>query len=338
MSLTRMRVSNFTVFDSLEISLSEGINIFVGENGTGKTHVMKLLYAAAQAARKDIAFSHKVVRLFLPDDLKISRLARRASGSVNASVAVFSDADSIKLTFGHKTKKWEAKVFGEKDWERHFSDSISTFIPAKEILSNARNLESAVAKGNVDFDDTYIDIIAAAKIDVSGGTDPARRRRYLKVLRNITQSKVTVNEERFYLMPGNAKLEFPLVSEGIRKIALLWQLIKNGTLERGSILFWDEPEANINPIHIPIIVDMLLKLQQDGVQIFIATHDYVLAKYFEVKCTQDTNLQFYSLYFDRNTVKCEQNMTFSGLGHNPIMTAYNKLLDDVYSEIRGTPE
>ena len=78
---------------------------------------------------------------------------------------------------------------------------------------------------------------------------------------------------------GSSKVEFNLVAEGIRKIALLWQLMKNGTLEKGSVLFWDEPEANINPLHIPLIVDMLLELQQGGVQIFISTHDYILSKY-----------------------------------------------------------
>ena len=38
------------------------------------------------------------------------------------------------------------------------------------------------------------------------------------------------------MKPGTqAKLEFNLVAEGLRKIALLWQLIKNGTLEKGSV-------------------------------------------------------------------------------------------------------
>lgn len=45
------------------------------------------------------------------------------------------------------------------------------FIPAKEILSNAWNLDAAVKMGNVEFDDTYLDIIAAAKIDISRGVD-----------------------------------------------------------------------------------------------------------------------------------------------------------------------
>ena len=41
----------------------------------------------------------------------------------------------------------------------------------------------------------------------------------------------------------------------MRKIAHSWQLIKNGTLEKGSVLFWDKPEANINPRNIPAVVE-----------------------------------------------------------------------------------
>ena len=55
------------------------------------------------------------------------------------------------------------------------------FIPAKEILSNAWNLDAAVKMGNVEFDDTYLDIIAAAKIDISRGVDSTVRKKYLDI-------------------------------------------------------------------------------------------------------------------------------------------------------------
>ena len=136
--------------------------------------------------------------------------------------------------------------------------------------------------GNVEFDDTFLDIIAAAKVDISRGMDSAVKKKYLNVLQKISDGKVTLYEDRFYLKPGTqAKLEFNLVAEGIRKIALLWQLIKNGTLEKGSVLFWDEPEANINPKYIPVLAELLIMLESEGVQIFVSTHDYFLHKYNE---------------------------------------------------------
>ena len=106
--------------------------------------------------------------------------------------------------------------------------------------------------------------------------------------------------------------------------------MKNGTLERGSILFWDEPEANINPIHLSIIAEILLTLQRNGVQVFISTHDYILAKYIEIRSKSEDNVAFFSFYSEDETVKCEESQKFSQLKNNPIMSAFDALLDEVY--------
>ncbi|MEF9960981.1 MAG: AAA family ATPase [Niameybacter sp.] len=336
MGIKQIKLQNFTVFQDIDLQFSKGINIFIGENGTGKTHIMKVLYSACQAVKPNVSFSHKVVRVFKPDSLCIGRLVRRKVGNGECKLQVYSDTSAIIMSFSNKTKKWDAHIKGEEKWEKQMEDLTSTFIPAKEILSNAWNFEAAVDKNNVDFDDTYLDIITSAKIDISRGPDSSDRKKYLEILQKITTGKVTVEKDKFYLKPGTqAKIEFNLVAEGIRKIALLWQLIKNGTLEKGAILFWDEPEANINPIHIPMLVEMLIELQRNGVQVFISTHDYILAKYFEIKKSEDDELLFYSLYEENGSAQCEKSTRFSTLNHNVVTDSFNKLLDEVYFKNYG---
>lgn len=307
----------------------------LGENGIGKTHIMKVLYAACQSSRHDVSFSQKTVMVFRPDGSSLGRLVSRKKGEGHtARVMVVSNTSKIGMSFTNKTKKWDAKLVGEEQWEKQMSDLTSVFIPAKEILSNAWNLESAVKMGNVEFDDTYLDIIAAAKVDISKGADSAERKKYLNLLQKISMGKVTISDERFYLKPNTqAKLEFNLVAEGLRKIALVWQLIKNGTLEKGSVLFWDEPEANVNPKYIPILVELLLMLQKEGVQIFISTHDYFLSKYMEVKRTAEDSVQYCSFYYDEGengNVACEIANSFDLLEHNAIMETFRQLyLDEI---------
>lgn len=80
MTITKIALENFTAFAHVQIPFSPGINVFIGENGTGKTHVMKVLYSACQAVRIDVSFSQKLVKVFKPDQLKISRLTRRGRG------------------------------------------------------------------------------------------------------------------------------------------------------------------------------------------------------------------------------------------------------------------
>lgn len=330
MPLTKINIENFTVFDDITMPFCKGLNVFVGENGMGKTHVMKLAYAACQAAKHDVSFPQKTTMLFRPDQSSIGRLvSRNKNGSDVSNVLVEADVAKIGMEFSKKTKKWDAKVTTAEKWEEQMNEFTSVFIPAKEILSNAWNLDAAVKMGNVEFDDTYLDIIAAAKIDISKGDNSTTRKKFMKTLQEISSGKVTLYNDRFYLKQGTqARLEFNLVAEGLRKIALLWQLINNGTLDKGSVLFWDEPEANINPKYIPILAELLILLESEGVQLFVSTHDYFLAKYLEVKREKESNIQYISLYKDNEKVQCETASKFELLEHNAIMDTFRQLYRD----------
>ena len=42
MKYTNVSVHNYTVFDDHDFDFCDGINVLLGKNGTGKTHLMKL--------------------------------------------------------------------------------------------------------------------------------------------------------------------------------------------------------------------------------------------------------------------------------------------------------
>ena len=351
MFIQKISLKNITVFDTLDMQFSDGINVFIGPNGVGKTHLLKILYSACCAADPKVSFSNKIVTCFAPDKHRISRLVRRKQGNNDASIDITSknekigkllsnsktfNSKTLSASFSNKTSKWDAEVAGEEGWEKQREGLSSVFIPAKEILSHSYNLNAAVAMNNVSFDDTYLDVINAAKIKVSSGKDAAIKKTLLSQIEAIIEGKVFFDKERdeFYLKHGNTKIEFNLVAEGIRKIALLWQLVKNGVLVSGSVLFWDEPEANINPIHIPIIAEILLNLQQNGVQIFISTHDYFLNKYLEVKRQTSDKVMFHSFFYDEDhTVAVESAPHFKELTHNSILDTFINLYQEEIDKV-----
>jgi recombinational DNA repair ATPase RecF len=57
---SKIRFDNFTVFETLDIALSPGVNIFIGENGTGKTHILKTLYCACDITKSKKTFAEKI--------------------------------------------------------------------------------------------------------------------------------------------------------------------------------------------------------------------------------------------------------------------------------------
>ena len=46
MKIDRLRATNFMIFNNVDINFSPNINIISGENSTGKTALLKLLYAS----------------------------------------------------------------------------------------------------------------------------------------------------------------------------------------------------------------------------------------------------------------------------------------------------
>jgi ABC-type branched-subunit amino acid transport system ATPase component len=64
--LTKICCNKFTAFDDLSLDLSPGIDVFVGTNGTGKTHLMKLGYAACDITKSKVSFAEKTEPSFPP--------------------------------------------------------------------------------------------------------------------------------------------------------------------------------------------------------------------------------------------------------------------------------
>ena len=347
MKITKLYLSHYTVFDVLNIELSKGINVFIGENGTGKSHLLKVLYAASRATDGKTAFAQKLVNLMLPDEYKLVRLVRHNCQDTYIRIeADKTDEEQgyyISLSFDKATYKWHSVAGNEEAWETGLANTASVFIPAKEILSNCYQLNSAVARNNVKFDDTYIDIIDAAKVDISKPVvkdmvcesieEFGWQNVLLKKIEQLINGRVVYDSQKdaFYLHNNDGKLEFNLVAEGIRKLALLWQLLKNSALERGALLFWDEPEANINPAYLRQIAEILLALERHGVQIFLSTHNYILAKYFEVLKDKEDEVVFHSLYKSVDRVGYECGAAFDELKNNAIVKSFDKLLDEIYS-------
>lgn len=309
MAINRLEIKNFTVFDDIEMDFSSGVNIFIGENGTGKTHLLKCIYAEAYQEK---------------------------SGQVSL-MSGFDSLEDVAPIFGvdRQTMYMLAKDASIQLKQSYNSQNI-VFIPAKDMLTHSKGLIEMAKKYSkaMPFDKTLLDIIEKSK-QWKLDEIPNIAKNIIPRLENIIGGKVLVENDTFYVQKENEeKIEFSVEAEGIKKIGLLWQLLMNESITKNTVLLWDEPESNINPKIIPDIVEILLELSRQGVQVFIATHDYVLAKYFEVK-SNGTDIIFHSLYKTDNGIKCESSAEFRNLKNNAILKAFDVLMDEVIDRNLG---
>lgn len=307
-----LELKNFTAFDEINFEFSPGINVFIGANATGKTHILKGMYCLVDSSVEIDQRNNEYVRgddnpplfivrhrfndNFLPDKGNLGRLISRKTDETNGVIKIIINNNEIALNImpenGATTLVYPySTVF-----------TISPiYIPPKDILTNAHGFIPEYEKRFLEFEEIYKDILVHAYTPALKfkGDEPFYE--LLTILEEQIGGKVIVKGDRFYLEDERGLLEFTLLAEGFSKLGLLWLLINNGSIEPGCTLFWDEPETNLNPELLRDVVNILLELQRDDVQIFVATHNYVLLKEFDLQMEETDEVMFHSLYRDEET-------------------------------------
>ena len=326
MTITRLKLERFTAFEALDFRPSPGVNVLVGANGTGKTHLMKVAYAACDVSKTGAGFAEKLIRVFMPFGSAIGRLVKRRGESSHCDVHIHRGDRRLRISFSnHATVADSATVRGASRWNAAPVQSV--YVPVKEMLANAPGFNSLYAQREIHFEEIYDDILLRAYRPTLRGPTPSERKRLLTMLQKAIEGKVHVRNEEFFLRSKHGNLEFPLLAEGMRKLGLLWRLIQNGTLLEGAVLFWDEPETNLNPKLFGSVIEILLELQRMGVQIFIATHDYAVLKELDLQRREDDDLVFHSLYRDDGEIACHTTGAYLDIHPNAIAEAFTDLYD-----------
>ena len=333
--LKRLHLRNFTVFADAEFEFGDGLNVLVGTNGTGKTHVLKAGYVVAAKLFNQLqqdadtvikqpqvrqglelwVFNDKLINVFQPIPFEQRRLIR----------------------FGHELAKIEAEIAW---WNMQFTSSIvldlnsmetplpiskrredgntisanPVFIPAKEVLTLGWLL-SLYDRREIPIDESYPDLLRLLSGPPLRQPEPAH---IVEKLVQLIGGKVEEEGGHFYLVASDQKrLEMNLVAEGMRKFATLYKLLANGTLTPETTLFWDEPEANLNPALLKELAAVLTDLAQEGFQIILATHSLFLMRELHILAQQKKkSVRYFGLYAsEEGDVRVERQDDLMQLQH-----------------------
>lgn len=337
---THLTLTNFTVFEQLEMEFSKGINVFIGANGTGKTHILKILYCF-QASYEGRIFDDKLLTVFRTKNHHIGRLIRhntdqRKTATTTKAIVIYNGVrheESWRVNLVHRATGY-TNVSADTSSEKY---DIPVYIPVKEMLSFAPGFISLYDKYKLSFDEVYYDILKLAYLPPIKNLDPAFQDILLHI-QGIIGGDVVVEGDGFYLQQNNVSMEFSLVSEGFRKLALVWQLIRNGSLCKDTTLYWDEPEANLNPSLMQHVAKILLMLAEQGVQIFLATHDYAFLKELDYQKEQTPVTYFALDDSGKNGVQVNACSEYNQISPNKIADENQRLYDlEIRKSFPGHP-
>ncbi|APW60529.1 AAA family ATPase [Paludisphaera borealis] len=327
--LSRLLLKNLTVFSEAEFDFAPGLNVVAGENGAGKSHVLKAAYTIAAVLARgekesgsstptksylETAIARKLRGVFRPDEL--GRLARRQAGRVRCEVGAEFSASGFPLAFSfNTTSKTEVVVAYVPDkWEK----KPPVFLPTRELLTIYPGFVSLYDMTDLSFEETWRDTCILLGAPLAKGARLSEIKELLEPLEKQLGGTVVVDQERFYVKTRSGNLEAHLVAEGLRKLAMIARLIATGSLVGKGALFWDEPEANLNPKVIKKVARTILQLCKSGIQVFVASHSLFLMRELDILLKnnefRDVKTKFFGLHPSADGVTVQQGETVDDVG------------------------
>ncbi|HFC92463.1 MAG TPA: ATP-binding cassette domain-containing protein [Leucothrix mucor] len=347
--LKQLKIENFTVFPKADLKFASGLNVIVGENGCGKSHLLKLLYAIsfentlqgkklnAQKPSKEmleLIYAEKLRNVFHINHLE--ELVRyEKSPQIDIIVEADDDGEALaaypvfQLNIRYSENQFNTSFSSDlfrksmnvsiKRTPKKWDNIMPVFMPTRELLTIYPGFISLYERYHIEFDETYRDTCILLGSPTVKGKREKQAKEMLKPLERAMGGKVIFENERFYLSTTNkGKLEMPMVAEGQRKLAMLARLIATGTLLDNGYLFWDEPESNLNSKLIKLIAKVILHLCNNGIQVFIATHSLFLLRELAILSHDNKFNSIKSRYFalrleENHSVQVEQGNSIEEL-------------------------
>lgn len=322
-------VSDFTVFDYAKFSFSPGLNIFIGENSTGKTHILKLIYSVLAVSNEgsrrltgglnksafQARLAEKLTNVFRAE--RVGRLTSRRPGRSRSEVGlVFSD-DALTVSFSFSTNSKTEVIL--RSTPARYVTSSPAYLPTRELLTLLPEFVPLYDRNILPFDETWRDTCVLLGAPMTRGPRERRIRKLLEPIEQAMEGHIETDRTgRFYLRTQAGSMEMPLVAEGLRKLGMIARLVATGTLLDNGYLLWDEPEANLNPKLLRSLAAMILELIENGIQVFIATHSLFLLREFEILLStsrqESSHPRFFGLHRTGSRVSVDQGSTLSDVG------------------------
>lgn len=198
----------------------------------------------------------------------------------------------------------------------------------------------------LDLNDTQIDMMLIAAIQKIPETkqpddSPKEEEEEETPARGQFPPLKAIARNRKHCLKQNSRIvKFTMSSPGCIKIGMLKKFMDNGVLDNIDMLFLDAPDADLDPGMIPAVVDLLLKLDDAGVQIFLATNNCLFVRYLQACSSHRHNVRYHSLYPKKfvSSRICSSGICFSRVEETPLKRDFFHLIYTISKSEMRHPE
>ena len=339
MKIQYLGLREFTVFSgNNDFNFCRNINVFLGENSTGKTQILRGIYSilsVIETMKEDTNVNikrSKITEMF-NQVFGIEKIGSLSNFESKEDSVLMLKLDETKkdLLFHFNSQRKYIYTTTMKVADEIVNKTNVLYISVKEMLSNTVDYRAYYEERKLSNDYVYYDL--AKKLLLPELKElSVFAKKVVEIIENEIGFKIIFENSKFYFKYLNKKIEIDLLAEGYKKLALILILLKNGSLNKNTILLWDEPEVNMNPKFMSLIFKILKILSENGVQVILATHSYFLCQEMDLYSLDDRlknkiDIKFFSLYKEDKKIKCETNFICQELEKNKIYDQFESLFE-----------
>jgi len=343
LTIKNLKIENFINFNPLNLDFSKNINLFIGDNASGKTSLIKLLYAVFKSFEEfkneklKRSFKEKIsikIQKTFPSEKGISSIisnSENESLSANITFLNKNKDENIEFSFGKSTISEISNVKSSMLKDEYLFEKVdfdTIFIPSKEILSIRKSMYVFIRNYAMGYDSTNEDLLPLMEPPFFQTENFDKKLSYIyeTIENNILHGKFEWDDrinDYIFIDEKGKKYELALTAEGYKQLGIIPILIKTGKLKEGTILFLDETDNNLNPEAITKYLEILVELTKLGVQIFITSHNYFVLNRLNILANMNKELNFKIFNLNKNKLDNKINIQQTDLKIIP----ENKILD-----------
>jgi predicted ATPase len=301
---------NFAKLKDTKVAFND-ITVIAGKPGTGKSYVMKMMYAFDEAFSSfQIIQKEKleILQKFLDDSEKLTNKEKLKLGEdllqelkikneqevieeielgmKNLLNSIFTNLNQISnkfsMDFGGATIKYDNETFKMSPALKSKSTKITAeeviFVETPLILEFKKFMKRE--KGKTPYHIESLLNILDTDYSFTDEEQDEFIKAFTQKSKEIIKGDIESSGDSFvFNKEGDKNYDIVNASSGTKSIGLLQYLVTNKALKKGSVLYWEEPEVHLHPEWQLKMVDLFVELMNAGVKIVFSTHSPFMADY-----------------------------------------------------------
>jgi len=298
---------NFAKLKDTKVAFND-ITVIAGKPGTGKSYVMKMMYAIyvshfitviekikifneifslqCDTSKKNLTFNYldeKTKNILLKKEKLLKNKNTFFNNFKNIVISIFGNMEQISKSFSLKYNEFELNY-------------------SETLLSSNEKTNSQDDFGEVIFVETPLILEFKKFMKREEGKTPYHIESLLNILdtdysftdeeqdkfiKDFTQKSKEIikgdiessGDSFLFNKEGEKNYDIVNASSGTKSIGLLQYLVTNKALKKGSVLYWEEPEVHLHPEWQLRMIELFIELMNAGVKIVFSTHSPYMCDY-----------------------------------------------------------